>query len=54
MTALLSRTYDLPLITLSLDVDTAPTPPEPRGIRLSVEAADLSTASLVEAAVDNV
>lgn len=38
MTALLSRTYDLPLITLSLDVDTAPTPPEPRGIRLSVEA----------------
>jgi hypothetical protein len=38
VTALLSRTYDLPLVTLSLDVDTAPTPPEPRGIRLTVEA----------------
>ena len=38
MTALLSRTYDLPLVTLSLDVDTEPTPPEPQGIRLTVEA----------------
>ena len=38
MTALLSRTYDLPLVTLSLDLDTEPTPPEPQGIRLTVEA----------------
>jgi hypothetical protein len=40
VTALLSRTYDLPLVTVSLDVDTAPTPPRPRALRLDVEAPD--------------